>query len=77
MKILLSAFACHPRHGSEPGTGWHWTAALSDLGHEVTVLNLVRASSRTTREMSAGGIFPVHRYSQVAGAPLRGALVGL
>jgi glycosyltransferase involved in cell wall biosynthesis len=38
MKILLSAFACHPRHGSEPGTGWHWTAALSDLGHEVTVL---------------------------------------
>ena len=38
MRVLLSAFACHPRHGSEPGTGWHWTVALSDLGHEVTVL---------------------------------------
>ena len=38
MRVLLSAFACHPRQGSEPGTGWHWTAALSDLGHEVTVL---------------------------------------
>jgi glycosyltransferase involved in cell wall biosynthesis len=38
MRVLLSAFACHPCHGSEPGTGWHWTVALSDLGHEVTVL---------------------------------------
>jgi glycosyltransferase involved in cell wall biosynthesis len=38
MRVLLSAFACHPRYGSEPGTGWHWTVALSDLGHEITVL---------------------------------------
>jgi glycosyltransferase involved in cell wall biosynthesis len=38
MRVLLSAFACHPRYGSEPGTGWHWIGALADLGHEVTVL---------------------------------------
>jgi glycosyltransferase involved in cell wall biosynthesis len=40
MRVLLSAFACHPRYGSEPGTGWHWIRALSDLGHEVTVLTM-------------------------------------
>jgi len=42
MRVLLSAFACHPSHGSEPGTGWHWTEALADLGHEVTVLTTSR-----------------------------------
>jgi glycosyltransferase involved in cell wall biosynthesis len=40
MRVLLSAFACHPHRGSEPGTGWHWIGALSDLGHEVTVLTM-------------------------------------
>ncbi len=38
MRVLLSAFACCPGKGSEPGTGWHWAGALADLGHEVTVL---------------------------------------
>jgi glycosyltransferase involved in cell wall biosynthesis len=38
MRVLLSAFACRPGRGSEPGTGWHWVGALSNLGHEVTVL---------------------------------------
>jgi glycosyltransferase involved in cell wall biosynthesis len=42
MRVLLSAFACHPGHGSEPGTGWHWIEALADLGHEVTVLTTSR-----------------------------------
>jgi len=40
MRVLLSAFACHPSRGSEPGTGWHWAEALADLGHEVTVLTI-------------------------------------
>jgi glycosyltransferase involved in cell wall biosynthesis len=40
MRVLLSAFACHPSRGSEPGTGWHWAGALADLGHEVTVLTV-------------------------------------
>lgn len=41
MRVLLSAFACRPGHGSEWGTGWHWVGALSDLGHEVTVLTML------------------------------------
>ena len=40
MRVLLSAFACCPGYGSEPGTGWHWVGALADLGHEVTVLTM-------------------------------------
>lgn len=40
MRILLSAFACRPSRGSEPGTGWHWAETLADLGHEVTVLTI-------------------------------------
>ena len=42
MRVLLSAYACEPGRGSEPGTGWHWTGALAELGHEVTVLTVSR-----------------------------------
>ena len=34
MKILLSAYACEPNRGSEPGVGWEWAhrmAMLNDL----------------------------------------------
>jgi glycosyltransferase involved in cell wall biosynthesis len=42
MKVLLSAFACSPGRGSEPGIGWGWATSLADLGHEVTVLTSSR-----------------------------------
>jgi glycosyltransferase involved in cell wall biosynthesis len=38
VKVLVSAYHCAPGLGSEPGAGWHWSTALADLGHEVTVL---------------------------------------
>lgn len=38
MKILLSAFHCHPHRGSELSTGWNWASALAEMGHDVTVL---------------------------------------
>lgn len=34
-KILLSAFACDPTKGSEPGNGWNWAEGLSKRGYEV------------------------------------------
>ena len=37
MRILLSAFACSPRWGSEPGVGWNWAVELAK-DHDVTVL---------------------------------------
>lgn len=38
MKVLLSAYACAPEQGSEPGNGWNWAWHLAELGHEVWVL---------------------------------------
>lgn len=48
MKILLSAYACEPHKGSEPGVGWHWAIELARLGHEVWVLT--RANNRQVIE---------------------------
>ncbi|PKG82546.1 glycosyl transferase family 1 [Colwellia sp. 75C3] len=38
MKVLLSAYACEPNKGSEPGVGWHWAQEVAKLKHDVTVL---------------------------------------
>lgn len=44
LRILLSAYACEPDIGSEPGVGWNWARALIRRGHEVWVLT--RANNR-------------------------------
>lgn len=36
-RVLISAFACEPGLGSEPGTGWLWSAAAA-VHHDVTLL---------------------------------------
>lgn len=38
MKVLLSAYACEPGSGSEPGVGWNWAIELSRHDHEIWVL---------------------------------------
>lgn len=37
MKILLSAYACEPDKGSEPGVGWNWAIEIAKRGHEVVI----------------------------------------
>ena len=37
MNILISAYACEPLKGSEPGVGWNLSVALSKK-HNVTVI---------------------------------------
>ncbi|SKB62123.1 Glycosyltransferase involved in cell wall bisynthesis [Salegentibacter holothuriorum] len=37
-KILLSAFACNPKMGSEEGNGWNWSLGLANKGFEVHCL---------------------------------------
>ncbi len=57
MRVLLSAFACAPHSGSEPGVGWHWALEIARLGHEVVVLT--RADGRTVIQAElAGGHLP-------------------
>ena len=67
MKVLLSALACCPGQGSEPGTGWHWARALADLGHDVTVLTMSRLPGGNTRDGSAGVDF---RFIDIPASPL-------
>jgi glycosyltransferase involved in cell wall biosynthesis len=38
MKVLLSAYACEPNKGSEPGVGWNWLLALNKMDIELWVL---------------------------------------
>jgi glycosyltransferase involved in cell wall biosynthesis len=38
MRVLLSAYACEPNKGSEPGVGWNWALEIEKLGHQVWVL---------------------------------------
>lgn len=38
MKVLLSAYACEPNRGSEPGVGWNWALEIEKLGHKVWVV---------------------------------------
>jgi glycosyltransferase involved in cell wall biosynthesis len=47
MKILMSAYACEPGQGSEPGVGWNW-ALQAARHHDVWVLT--RANNRTAIE---------------------------
>jgi glycosyltransferase involved in cell wall biosynthesis len=64
LKILLSAYACEPGKGSEPGIGWHWALEIARLGHEVHILtrsNNVQAIQRGLAELD-GLRLTVHGY---------------
>ena len=53
MRILLSAYACDPDAGTEPGNGWNWAWHLASVGHDVWVLTGSNAGDRL-RERSRG-----------------------
>jgi len=53
MRILLSAFACDPDAGSEPGNGWNWAWHLAEAGHDVWVLTGGRGRERRLERASA------------------------
>lgn len=44
MRVLISAYACEPDTGSEPGVGWNWAVQAALHGHEVYVIT--RANNR-------------------------------
>lgn len=54
MKVLLSAYACEPERGSEPGVGWQWALSIARLGHEVWVLT--RENNRPAIELVQPGL---------------------
>jgi glycosyltransferase involved in cell wall biosynthesis len=48
MRVLVSAYACEPGSGSEPGVGWTWARAAAVAGHEVWLVT--RANNRSQIE---------------------------
>ncbi|MFB3917498.1 MAG: glycosyltransferase family 4 protein [Terriglobales bacterium] len=61
MRILVSAYACEPNKGSEPGVGWNWAVELARIGHDVTVLT--RENNRETIELQRVTVpFPNLRF---------------
>ena len=49
-KILVSAYACEPGKGSEPGVGWNWVNGYAERGYEVHVIT--RANNKMAIEES-------------------------
>ena len=50
LKVLISAYACEPYRGSEPGVGWNW-ATQAALDHEVWVLTWTKFREPIERYM--------------------------
>lgn len=50
MRILVSAYACEPHRGSEPGVGWNWARELA-RHHEVWVLTRSNNREPIEREL--------------------------
>jgi glycosyltransferase involved in cell wall biosynthesis len=75
MRILLSAFACDPDAGSEPGNGWNWAIHLAEAGHDVWVLT---GGAGKDRRLERAGVIPNLHFIDVPPASvgtrvLRGA----
>ncbi len=63
MKVVLSASACAPHRGSEPGTGWQWAEAAARR-HDVWLLTPTRNREAIDAEIAArddlGRLHPVY-----------------
>ena len=67
MKLLVSAYACEPGKGSEPGVGWNWVQALVRRGYDVHVIT--RSNNRegvenATRAVERSARFAYHDLPQ-------------
>ena len=59
MKLLLSAYACDPNHGSEEGNGFNWLWESAALGHEVWCLTTPRGQANLTKLLADRAADPV------------------
>lgn len=51
MRILLSAYACAPDMGSEPGIGWNWALTLAQQGQRVCCLTNKNYQQKITQKL--------------------------
>jgi glycosyltransferase involved in cell wall biosynthesis len=55
VKILLSAYACHPTTGSESRLGWQWAQQLAARGHEVWIITRRVNQAAIERALATAG----------------------
>jgi glycosyltransferase involved in cell wall biosynthesis len=60
LRILLSAYACEPGRGSEPGIGWQWATRLAKLGHEIVVITRANNAESIEAALIANPIPTLH-----------------
>jgi glycosyltransferase involved in cell wall biosynthesis len=60
MRLLLSAYACRPNAGSEPGVGWNWATHLASRGIDVHVLVAARNREPIEAGLRANPIPSLH-----------------
>lgn len=65
MRLLLSAYACRPTTGSEPGCGWNWAIHLAARGIEVHVVVAKRNQEAIEAGLRSNPIANLH-FSYVA-----------
>jgi glycosyltransferase involved in cell wall biosynthesis len=75
MKVLMSAYACEPGRGSEPGAGWAWACAAT-RDHEVWVLTHVTNAASIDAALAgddrlADRLHPVYLQNARWARPLR------
>ena len=56
-KVLLSAFACNPKMGSEEGNGWNWSLGLANKGFEVHCLTRQIGKSAIDEMKKPGNLY--------------------
>ncbi len=52
MRVLLSAYACEPDRGSEPGNGWNWALHLAEEGHEILLMTCPYGRQAIEKELN-------------------------
>ncbi len=61
IKILLSAYACEPNKGSEPGVGWNWAIHLAEK-YEVFVITRTNNKESIRQFLEKNKIDTLHFY---------------
>lgn len=59
MRVLISAYACEPGTGSEPGVGWHWARQVSRF-HEVWIITWTRNRDAIEKSLATKPLPNVH-----------------
>lgn len=49
--IIISAFACDPTQGSEPGNGWSWAGGIAQRGYFVHLITTSRSKNSIENEL--------------------------